>query len=1731
MIRARVSRGLAFAAVAAAAFISTDEARADDLAPRAMSGTSGESIGVTEVVGANGAMTYGVTFDLPAGRGDAQPSLGLSYVSGARSGEAGWGWSLDLPTIERAPLSGWPKYLDNNTAAGEDRYTFNGAPLTFVCTIGGCPATEAAGLDPPSALFSVTGARYYRRQVEGGFERFYLSADRTRWIVQRRGGEILELGAPATRPDLQPTPAVDVDATTGRVFRWNLAVQRDLRGTNNVVVYQWQSETGRKVLRNIYYVPPASGTSSAPVSAFAYHVELIWDAPPHRQEDRAFADRRPPYKRLRRVAISAKTWMNAANRELVRAYNLTYFPTRGVPGAGTEAPFWGRSVLKSVALEGRCSIPIAESAGFLPAATGCPTLGSAPTTFSYQRAEVGSGSATRIDVPGITYLANTTILDVNRDGLPDIVESWPANPSPNSLTHYTECSGQYFIDATAPHDYDPVLICSSNPAIERSARQHRAWINTASAGATTFPHACLDAGDVTSTHSILWNHTNLAPGVPPGSGGSATRAPSMFSFFGSETLGDWGDGSLLWSMADHAGFGIRPAGTVAERPGDPAPTEGYDQATFAKFCPEGAGSPTTYPAYRWTHTGVGLDLPNPLFNKDRYGYQDPLLKHRGTIDIDGDGYPDLLRDSSTTEASGFRRVSVSFTRRYAASDPTPNASIAGPALVPFGWQAANFSITRAVDSQGPQYFTYADVNGDGIQDIITSTATNNAADVRLGDGRGGFGCNASDASCVILGNGTWLEKAYRLSLPDASTPWPLQEDSPWGFGGTTGRVHLFQDVTGDGLADLIAYTPRSSSTGANSQGRIQLWINTDGRTFRCANNATACVVGTVDGADQPGQFAVHRIAIVDVDGNGTEDFLLVGYHAAWTFSFLTPSSGLGASAPIPGLLTTIDNGVGATTEVTYKTLLQLDRDATALTTSFHAPWTSHAPVASALVTHTATRDTTTALGGSMPAPFGIHHARTFEYHDPAYDPWERRFRGFARTRSIEDYTHETIQTWYYFGECERGPHVASGCVRGSDGGYDGVSLLHPNKALSGLPVRTDRFILGVPGQTNDQWLTTTATTYGLEPEWIVPQAKSDRAVTWAKVLRTDTYTYDPNTPVTPVDSIDVPTNRQAAPGPTGDFRHVRSEVEYDGAGNVSKVVQFGQVTEADESVDDKIETQLGPGTGRCTGSWACRPLSIELFDYPHFGGQLQPKRRLQKTTFGLNSTDDVTGVSGELFTIKSPLGGGGAPAALARNLTYGVGAPSSAVTAPSTYPLATFTRDAFGNVQQARGPSSNQSCTSITFDSTFKQFPERVVNYVGAACSGASLSTFYTFDRGMGAHTSTLHPNESLETTELDGFGRVRRIFAPVASGAAGATELSVDITHTTQAPLSWVKVRSKVGPEEFLESIDLMNGLGEHVVGFDLADPNIDQAPWVLRDWTERDSKGMALATYRPWFFQDVPADPVTVANTAAPLTPEGGRLRVDRDGFGRVIRQWDGADQTAVITHGPLRVTMEDAEQINAGTFVGRSSSATYDGHGRLRSSRAPGNESEDINTDIDYLGTGQPSRIRRWADFSPRDSIRTVVWDSFGRMIENHEPNTGGDGNGWRYVYDPAGRLVGTSDARGCGKNIYYDALSRPIAEDFSPCLAPPAQPAYTAPNLVSGDGTEVFYRYDSYESGQMQSTAGFTERASLAQGQLVSVQDRGAHTRLSYDDRGRVRRVARRMVKPGLPSSSLASRFVA
>jgi RHS repeat-associated protein len=133
-------------------------------------------------------------------------------------------------------------------------------------------------------------------------------------------------------------------------------------------------------------------------------------------------------------------------------------------------------------------------------------------------------------------------------------------------------------------------------------------------------------------------------------------------------------------------------------------------------------------------------------------------------------------------------------------------------------------------------------------------------------------------------------------------------------------------------------------------------------------------------------------------------------------------------------------------------------------------------------------------------------------------------------------------------------------------------------------------------------------------------------------------------------------------------------------------------------------------------------------------------------------------------------------------------------------------------------------------------------------------------------------------------------------------------------------------------------------------------------------------------------------------------------------------------------------------------------------------------------------------------------------------------------WRYVYNASGDIVGTSDARGCGQNFHYDAAGRLIAEDYSPCQRQHAD--YTAPNLATGDGTEVFNRYDEVDpdwTTVVMADPTIGTFPNLYKGRLASTSDRAQKSLTRFDGRGRATGLARRVAKPGAPEVSLGTRY--
>ena len=337
-----------------------------------------------------GVVTFSVAISLPAARGQAQPSLALSYSSGGGHGLAGVGWDIGVPFIARQTDRGTPGYQDPAPGGGwtpqQDRFIFNGGqelvPICLVAGNGSCVGAQPNELMPTWAA----GWQYFRPRVEGSFFRVFWSPDHQTWRVQSKSGVTMELGLPlACVTDSTTANALESDPNTpGNIYRWNIACEYDAQVESNppagasprpvnVVAYRYTQSGNVAYLSDIYDTPPASGPASAALSAYAHHTRILYQ--PRTDTIVSFRRGWQTNQTLRVLGIDVTSMPFSAgsgtSRELLRRYHLTYDPT------------YHSSFLTSVLLEGRCAQAVQEDGTqSLPSGTGCPGLPA--TTFQYQ---------------------------------------------------------------------------------------------------------------------------------------------------------------------------------------------------------------------------------------------------------------------------------------------------------------------------------------------------------------------------------------------------------------------------------------------------------------------------------------------------------------------------------------------------------------------------------------------------------------------------------------------------------------------------------------------------------------------------------------------------------------------------------------------------------------------------------------------------------------------------------------------------------------------------------------------------------------------------------------------------------------------------------------------------------------------------------------------------------------------------------------------------------------------------------------------------------------------------------------------------------------------------------------------------------------------------------------------------------------------------------------------------
>ncbi|WP_298795489.1 SpvB/TcaC N-terminal domain-containing protein [uncultured Pseudonocardia sp.] len=220
----------------------------------------------------------------------------------------------------------------------------------------------------------------------------------------------------------------------------------------------------------------------------------------------------------------------------------------------------------------------------------------------------------------------------------------------------------------------------------------------------------------------------------------------------------------------------------------------------------------------------------------------------------------------------------------------------------------------------------ADMTGDGLQDFVL---------VRSGD----------VSYWPYLGNGRWGDRVRMAGAPRLQAGFRHE------------RLHLV-DLDGDGCADLVHL----------DDDAVRIWLNRSGAGFE--DEVTIPVTTGMGGG---------RVLPADLFGDGRPGFVWSApgrreYSAGYRFLRF-------AGGHNPYMMTTIDNGLGGTTELTYSTTTAMRR----ADEDEGRPWPGLLPFVVGVVQTIRESDATTG-----------HQAEVvIRYHDGVYDGPRREFRGFT----------------------------------------------------------------------------------------------------------------------------------------------------------------------------------------------------------------------------------------------------------------------------------------------------------------------------------------------------------------------------------------------------------------------------------------------------------------------------------------------------------------------------------------------------------------------------------------------------------------------------------------------------------------------------------------------------------------------------------------------------------------
>jgi RHS repeat-associated protein len=543
---------------------------------------------------------------------------------------------------------------------------------------------------------------------------------------------------------------------------------------------------------------------------------------------------------------------------------------------------------------------------------------------------------------------------------------------------------------------------------------------------------------------------------------------------------------------------------------------------------------------------------------------------------------------------------------------------------------------------------------------------------------------------------------------------------------------------------------------------------------------------------------------------------------------------------------------------------------------------------------------------------------------------------------------------------------------------------------------------------------------------------------------------------------------------------VQWEYEYDNYGNVVRQIEYGRM---DPGWDDERITEMAFTSGYESGRnrWILRQLVLQTVT-DESGTRAAQRRNYYDGSLELgevskgNLTRTEDWVSADSYVIAG------------RNDV-----------------------DVYGNVVASFDPLFGQEAghyREIVYDGVFHTYP--VSEAISTGNDQVPMLNFSaTYDFGFGVMTSSSEFNGHKTTYEYDAFRRLISVTKPpdtqptLGYGYVLAYDLGEGRT------VNWVETTQPDGSpgDGLLHVRAFYDGLGRKIMTRSESE-NPQQV--LVAGAVQFNGRMMPWRSFIPYF--------ETGNLDYTGISPEAAFTEYLHDGLGREVRvnrpAVAGTSAFGTTEYAPFARTVRDENNTDphsphfggAMRFV-EDGLPDREGNGRLRMKYELvkiSDNGEVASEPVQWLTAYTYDLLDKLTSVTDsQGNKRIFTYDGLGRMTSVNDPNRGVTS----YAYDAASNMTETIDAKAQRIVYAYDGANRLLSEDYLD----------EGSSFSAGRAPDVSYFYD-IPAGAVDAGDGTTKAALNTKGSLAWVRDLSGEEHTSYDERGRLSWVVKRVKAP-------------